>query len=154
MAGINKVILVGNLGDKPEIRTLESGVKVASFSLATNESYRDKNGQWQESTEWHNIVLWRYNAEKAEKFLDKGSQIYVEGKLRTRKWTDKDNNNRYTTEIVGDKMILLGAKQDNQGQGNYQDYQQASAPVQQNQENTQKDVELPSAQEAEDDLPF
>lgn len=159
MAGINKVILVGNLGADPEIRTLDSGVKVGRINLATNEPYRDKNGQWQESVEWHNVVLWRYNAEKAEKFLSKGSQVYVEGKLKTRKWTDKDDNTRYTTEVEADRMILLGSKNDNQQSGNYQSSdqqqsqaanQQASAPEQPKTD----DVNLPSKDEAEDDLPF
>lgn len=161
MAGINKVILVGNLGADPEVRTLESGTKVANIRIATTESYRDKSGNWQDNTEWHNIVLWRYNAEKAEKFLKTGSQIYVEGKLRTRQWTDKDQNTRYTTEVVADKMILLGSRDDNQNQGNYQGYNQqqsqnqSQGQQQQNQQNqAANDVDLPTKDEAEDDLPF
>jgi single-strand DNA-binding protein len=105
MAGINRVILVGNLGKDPEIMTFESNNKKASFSLATTESYKDKNGNWVEQTEWHNIVLWGYLAEKK---LAKGDQVYIEGKIRSRSWDDKDGNKRYTTEILGDKVLKLG----------------------------------------------
>ena len=113
MAGINKVILVGNLGKDPEVRYLEGGIAVANFPIATSETYKDKNsGERKTSTEWHNIVLWRGLAEIAEKFLKKGAQIYVEGKLRTRQWQDKDGNNRYTTEVVGDNLQMLGKKDD------------------------------------------
>ena len=108
MAGVNKVILVGNLGRDPEIRTLESGVKVARFSLATTESYNDRNtGQRVDQTEWHNIVLWRGLADIAEKYLRKGNQVYIEGKLQTRAWDDRDGNKRYTTEIVAQNMQML-----------------------------------------------
>ncbi len=110
MAGVNKVILVGNLGKDPEVRHLENGASVANFSIATSETYKDKNGNRQEQTEWHNVVLWRGLAEIAEKYLRKGSQIYVEGKLRTRSWQDKDGNTRYTTEVVGDQMTMLGGR--------------------------------------------
>jgi len=97
---INKVILIGNLGRDPEVRKLESGSAVAKFSVATNESYRDKSGEWQTLTEWHNIVAWRALAEKAERELKKGSLVFIEGKLTHRTWQDKDGNDRYTTEIV------------------------------------------------------
>tara|TARA_R110002111_G_scaffold184518_2_gene250369 strand:- start:493 stop:930 length:438 start_codon:yes stop_codon:yes gene_type:complete len=110
MAGVNKVILVGNLGKDPEVRHLENGASVANFSIATSETYKDKNGNRQEQTEWHNVVLWRGLAQIAEKYLKKGSQIYVEGKLRTRSWQDKDGNTRYTTEVVGDQMTMLGGR--------------------------------------------
>jgi len=110
MAGVNKVILVGNLGKDHEVRHLENGASVANFSIATSETYKDKNGNRQEQTEWHNVVLWRGLAEIAEKYLRKGSQIYVEGKLRTRSWQDKDGNTRYTTEVVGDQMTMLGGR--------------------------------------------
>ena len=110
MAGVNKVILVGNLGKDPEVRHLENGASVANFSIATSETYKDKNGNRQEQTEWHNVVLWRGLAEIAEKYLRKGSQIYVEGKLRTRSWQDKDGNTRYTTEVVWDQMTMLGGR--------------------------------------------
>ncbi len=111
MAGINKVILVGNLGADPEVRTLENGTKVAQFNMATTESYKDKDGNWQDQTEWHRIVLWRQLAERAGGSLHKGSKIYLEGKLRTRSWVNKDNQTNYTTEIIGDKMLLLDKRE-------------------------------------------
>jgi len=110
MAGsINKVILIGNLGKDPEVRHLESGAAVCNFSIATGETYKDKNsGEKVTHTEWHNIVLWRGLAEVAEKYLKKGAKIYIEGKLRTRSWQDQEGNTRYTTEILGDNMTMLG----------------------------------------------
>ena len=110
MAGVNKVILVGNLGKDPEVRYLDNGVAVANFSLATTENYKTKEGERVSQTEWHNIVLWRGLAEVAEKWLKKGSSVYVEGKIRTRKWEDKEGNTRYSTEILGDNMTMLGGK--------------------------------------------
>ena len=108
---VNKVILIGNLGAAPEIRHLESGSTVGRFSLATNESYKDKSGEWQDITEWHNVVVWRSLAERAEKSLQKGTMVYLEGKLTHRKWQDKDGNNRYTTEVVASyfRVINRGA---------------------------------------------
>jgi single-strand DNA-binding protein len=106
---INKVILIGNLGKDPEVRHLESGAVVANFPLATSEVYTDRStNEKRTQTEWHNVVVWRGLAEIAEKYLKKGQKIYLEGKLRTRSWTDKDNQQRYTTEIVGDNMTMLG----------------------------------------------
>lgn len=110
MRGINKVTLVGNLGKDPEVQYLESGIPLAKVTIATNERYKDKAGNWQDQTEWHNIVLWRGLAEVAEKYLKKGSMVYLEGKLRTRSWDDKDGNKRYTTEIVGDNLLMLDRK--------------------------------------------
>tara|TARA_B100001113_G_C21075404_1_gene607399 strand:- start:1072 stop:1473 length:402 start_codon:yes stop_codon:yes gene_type:complete len=110
MAGVNKVILVGNLGQDPEVRYLDSGVAVANFSLATTENYKNKQGERVSQTEWHNIVLWRGLAEVAEKYLKKGSSIYVEGKIRNRKWEDKEGNTRYNTEILADNMTMLGGR--------------------------------------------
>jgi len=110
MAGVNKVILVGNLGKDPEVKYLDSGVAVANFSLATSESYKNKEGERVNQTEWHNIVLWRGLAEVAEKWLKKGSSIYIEGKIKTRKWEDKEGNTRYNTEILADNMTMLGSK--------------------------------------------
>lgn len=121
---LNKVMLIGNVGNDPEIRYLDSNpqgpqgnAKVASFRLATTERYRDRNGETRENTEWHNIVAWRNNADVIEKFVHKGSQIYVEGKLRTRKWTDRDGKDRYTTEIQVDNLQLLGKRPDREGDG-------------------------------------
>ena len=110
MAGVNKVILIGNLGKDPEVRYLENGVAVANFSLATTENYKNKDGERVSQTEWHNIVLWRGLAEIAEKWLKKGSSVFIEGKIRTRKWEDKDGNTRYNTEILADNMTMLGKK--------------------------------------------
>lgn len=107
MSGVNKVILIGNLGADPEVRHLQNGASVANFRIATSETYKDKTtGEKREQTEWHNIVAWRGLAEITEKYLRKGSKVYVEGKLRTRKW-EKDGIDRYTTEIQVDEMTLL-----------------------------------------------
>lgn len=97
---VNKVTLIGNLGKDPEVRRLENGVSVARFSLATNENYKDKAGEWQTQTEWHDVVVWRNLAERAETSLKKGMMVYVEGKLSTRTWQDQEGNNRRTTEVV------------------------------------------------------
>jgi single-strand DNA-binding protein len=111
MAGINRVILVGYLGKDPEVRTIDSGAKVANFTLATTEVYKDKNGERKEITEWHNVACWRNLADIAEKYLTKGKLIYVEGKLRTRSWED-NGVKRSITEIMADNFTMLGAKSD------------------------------------------
>jgi len=102
--------LIGNLGKDPEIKYLESKVPVANFTLATNSTWKDKDGSKQEHTEWHNIVLWRGLAELSEKYLHKGDKVYIEGRLKTRSWEDKDNVKRYTTEIVAENMTMLSGK--------------------------------------------
>lgn len=107
MAGVNKVILIGNLGKDPELKYFEGNIAKATFSLATSEIYKDKKGQKVENTEWHNIVLWRTSAENASKILKKGMQIYLEGKLQTRQWTDKAGQMKNITEIVAENFILL-----------------------------------------------
>ena len=170
---INKVILVGNVGLDPEFRALESGVKVARIRLATTERYTDRQtNETKEQTEWHTVTLWRGLADVVDKYVHKGSQIYVEGSLRTREWTDKDNQKRFTTEIVANEMKLLGRRMDGastpmvaqdyaQPQSAYQApaqpayqapsqpaYQAASQPVQQ----PAQQPEIPA--EAADDLPF
>ena len=111
MASLNRALLIGNVGNYPEIRTLttEQG-KVASFRLATTERYKDRNGDVKENTEWHQIVAWGKMADIVEKFVKKGSQVYAEGKITTRKWTDKDGNDRFTTEIRAEGIQLLGKK--------------------------------------------
>jgi single-strand DNA-binding protein len=109
MSGVNKVILVGHLGKDPEVRTLESGAKVATFSLATTETYRNKEGQKVEQTEWHNIVVWRGLAEVVEKYLKKGKEVYIEGRIRNRSY-EKDGQKRYISEINADNMVMLGKK--------------------------------------------
>jgi single-strand DNA-binding protein len=107
MSGVNKVILVGNLGKDPELKYLEGNIAKLSFSLATSEVYKDKAGNQVEHTEWHNIVLWRLLAENASKLLKKGVQIYVEGKLQTRQWVDKQGQKKNITEIIGENFLLL-----------------------------------------------
>jgi len=119
--GVNKVILVGHLGKDPEVQNFDNGLKKASFSLATTDSFKNKDGS--QHTEWHNIVLWRQSAEIAEKWLKKGSLIYLEGRIRTRQWEDKDGNKRYTTEILGENFQMLGSGtggQKGQGTGEFE----------------------------------
>ena len=111
MASVNKVILVGNLGRNPEVRFMPNGEAVCNFSIATTDSWRDKNGQKQERTEWHNIVMYRKLAEIAGEYLKKGRPVYVEGRLQTRKWQTKEGQDRYTTEIVADQMQMLGGRE-------------------------------------------
>ncbi|HLP11407.1 MAG TPA: single-stranded DNA-binding protein [Flavobacteriales bacterium] len=114
MAGsVNKVILVGNLGKDPEVRTLENGVKKVSFPLATSEVYKDKDtGDKRTETEWHNIVIWRGLADVAEKYLRKGQQVYVEGKIKSRQYKDKEGNQRYITEVVADNFVMMSRSSD------------------------------------------
>ncbi len=109
---VNKVILVGNVGKDPVIRNINDNTPVATFTLATNEIYKDKSGNTQKITEWHNIVAWRGNAQLAEKFIRKGTQLYIEGKIRSRSYTDKENQTRYVYEIVADIIQLLGKRED------------------------------------------
>lgn len=116
--GINKVILVGNLGQDPEVRYMPNGNAVANFSIATSESWKDQQGQQQERTEWHKITVYRRLAEIVGEYLKKGSQVYLEGKLQTRKWQDQQGNDRYTTEVICDQMQMLGGRNEGgMGQG-------------------------------------
>lgn len=112
MRGVNKVMLVGNLGKDPEFQLLEGNIAVAKFSLATTESFKDRNGKLVSHTEWHTVVLWRGLAELAQKYLHKSSLVYVEGRLKTRSWDDKDGNKKFITEIIGDNLIMLDKKMD------------------------------------------
>ncbi|MCX7744706.1 MAG: single-stranded DNA-binding protein [Flavobacteriales bacterium] len=147
MAGINKVILLGNLGKDPEIRSLENGTMVAKFPLATSETYKNRNGEKVETTEWHNIVMWRGLAEIAEKYLRKGSKIYIEGKIRTRSYDDKDGNKKYITEIEADNMLMLDGRSDRSDAGAMPTYEPSvSSP-------TTPSAPLPDSLEP-DDLPF
>lgn len=148
MAGINKVILVGNLGKDSEVMTYENGVKRAAFTMATTESYKDKEGNWVEQTEWHNIVLWRYLADKN---LIKGDKIYLEGRIRNRKYDDKDGITRYITEIQGDKVLKLGSA----GGGGYQDATPPAASSATPVENQTSTTPTETTTKADgDDLPF
>jgi len=110
MASVNKVILIGNLGRDPEVRYMPSGDAVANISIATTETWKDKNGEKQEKTEWHRVAMFGKTAEIAGEYLKKGSQVYIEGRLETRKWTDKEGQERYTTEIRADRMQMLGSR--------------------------------------------
>ena len=168
MAGVNKVTIIGNLGRDPEIKYTQSNVPVANLSVATTESWKDKqSGEWQEKTEWHRVVAWRYLAERAEKYLRKGKQVYIEGKLETRKWTDKEGNDRYTTEIVARELMLLGRKDEGEGYsgggggGNFGGGAsgaggggQAKDSGSFNPPPMDKPAEGGAAQEEDDDLPF
>ena len=152
MSGVNKVILVGNLGADPEIRNLESGVKVATINIATGESYKDKNGERQTHTEWHRVVLWRGLAGVAESYLKKGSQVYIEGRLRTRSYEDQEGKTRYVTEIEARELNMLGRREDSGA---------IPAPTSQPNEISKSQVESSNKPESEktkdeqtDDLPF
>ena len=163
MGSLNKVMLIGNLGKDPEVRAIPSGAKVANFSIATTESYTDKNtNQKVEKTEWHNIVMWRGLAEVAEKYLKKGSQVYIEGRLQTRSWDDQNGQKRYTTEVVADQMVMLGRAGGGRSEGGegggYQRSEPAmntrsqGAPGGQTGGGYSAPASLPP--QAEDDLPF
>ena len=112
MRGVNRVMLIGNLGKDPDVQYLEGNIAVAKFPLATTETYKDRTGKLISQTEWHTVVLWRGLAELAQKYLHKGSLIYVEGRLRTRSWDDREGNKKFATEIVGDNLIMLDKRND------------------------------------------
>ena len=115
MSGVIRVMLIGNLGKDPDVQHLEGNIGVAKFPLATTETYKDRSGKLVSQTEWHTVVLWRGLAELAQKYLHKGSLIYVEGRLRTRSWEDKEGNKKFATEVVGDNLIMLDKKSEGQG---------------------------------------
>lgn len=175
---LNKVLLIGNVGKDPEIRYIDNnsptgGTKVASFPLATSERYRDRNGEQRENTEWHNIQAWRSQADYVEKYITKGAQLYIEGRIRTRSWTDQTGSKRYSTEIQADNIQILGRRTDGQGnaeggwqgggqrqQGGYQQpgyqqggYQQAPQQNYPQQPAQQEPVDF-SSENNSDDLPF
>lgn len=145
---INKVTLIGNLGGDPEVRHLESGAVVAKFSLATNESYKDKSGEWQTQTEWHNIIMWRNLAERAEKDLKKGKLVFIEGKLTHRKY-EKDGQTRYITEVVANTFRLLEKRE--YSDNNFPNSEPATTKVAQP---ASKPASDSKASAADDDLPF
>ena len=147
MAGVNKVILLGNLGRDPEVRHLDNGRAVANFSIATSETYKNKTGERVTTTEWHNVVLWTPLAEIAEKYLKKGIQVYIEGKLTSRSYQDKEGVTKYITEVVGREMTLLGGPR----QEGVENQSTMAAP------NNEAAVSTPPAIEStdkDDDLPF
>jgi len=145
MASLNKVMLIGNLGRDPEVRYLPAGDAVANLPLATTDTWKDKNNEKQERTEWHRIVFFGRQAEIAGEYLKKGSQIYIEGRLQTRKWTDKGGVEHYTTEIIGDRMQMLGGKQ---GQSSGAESRTASRNADKTPAKNQ------SFDDFEDDIPF
>jgi len=145
--GINKVILVGNLGNDPDVRYTANGAAVSNISIATSESWKDKeSGEQQEKTEWHRVVFFGKLAEIVAEYLKKGSQVYVEGRLQTRKWQDKEGNDRYTTEIVANEMQMLGSRP---GAGNYENQKPATAPAAE-----ASSAKKPDESFVDDDIPF
>lgn len=150
MASVNKVILIGTLGRDPEVRYMPNSEAVANFSMATNESWKSKDGQKQEKTEWHNIVMYRKLAEIAGEYLTKGSPVYIEGRLQTRKWQTKEGQDRYTTEIIADSMQMLGSKaQNNSSDDSEYKPDKNNAPKEKKQEKSKG-----SFDDFEDDIPF
>lgn len=150
---LNKVQLIGNLGQDPEVKSTPSGASVCNISLATTESYKDQSGQWQDKTEWHRVVLWQYLADNAAKYLKKGSKVYIEGKLETRSW-EQDGVTRYMTEVRALSMIMLDGRQD-QGGGNYGggNYNQ-QAPPQQTPNYQTPNSNQQAEEDDDDDVPF
>lgn len=144
MRGVNRVMLIGNLGKDPDIQHLEGNIGVAKFSLATTETFKDRSGRLISQTEWHTVVLWRGLAELAQKYLHKGSLVYIEGRLRTRSWEDKEGNKKFATEIVGDNLIMLDKRSDAAGHGTsfHEGVEGPSGP------------EPPGLNEPGEDLPF
>ncbi len=118
MRGVNRVMLIGNMGKDPDVQILEGNIPVAKFPLATTETFKDRSGKLVSQTEWHTVVLWRGLAELAQKYLHKGSLVYIEGRLRTRNWEDKDSHKKFATEIVGDNLIMLDKRSEGGGSGN------------------------------------
>ena len=145
MSSLNKAMLIGRLGRDPDIRYTQDGTAVANFSIATSEFWTDKSGTRQERTEWHNIVAWRGLADLSKRYLSKGRQVYVEGRIQTREWDDRDGNKRRSTEIVANQMVLLGSRSD-------QDESYASSPPQQADPVPAKDMGSPEI--TDDDIPF
>ena len=148
MRGVNRVMLIGNLGKDPDVQLLEGNIAVAKFPLATTETFKDRGGKLISQTEWHTVVLWRGLAELAQKYLHKGSLVFIEGRLRTRTWEDKDKNKRFSTEIVGDNLVMLDKRKENV------DYQGGTST------DTHHDVPAPdmsydpNISAPKDDLPF
>jgi len=154
MSGVNKVILIGNLGKDPEVRYLENGIAVARFTLATSENFKDRtSGERRTVTEWHNIVLWRGLAEIAEKFLKKGSQVYIEGKLKTSQYQDKEGQTKYITEVQANNMTMLGSRT---ADGSGSDQNNAPSAASSNPTPSAPPATPPAQSDdsGEDDLPF
>jgi single-strand DNA-binding protein len=148
MSSLNKILLIGHLGKDPEIRYTPDGSPVASFSLATSENWTDKSGSRQEHTEWHNIIAWNRLADLAKRFLSKGRQVYVEGRLRSRDWTDRDGNKRRTTEVIATQIVLLGSRQQQGMDAGVQPMESAARA------NTEPDQVFGDAGITDSDIPF
>ncbi|MFM6924798.1 MAG: single-stranded DNA-binding protein [Ferruginibacter sp.] len=144
MRGVNRVMLIGNLGKDPDMQFLEGNIAVAKFSLATTETYKDRSGKLISQTEWHTIVLWRGLAELAQKYLHRGSLVYIEGRLKTRSWEDKEGNKKFATEVVGDNLIMLDKKADG-SQG---------LPGLEGLDGPDTDPDIPTAEDGSERLPF
>jgi len=145
MRGVNRVILIGNLGKDPDVQYLEGNIGVAKFSLATTETYKDRSGKLVSQTEWHTVVLWRGLAELAQKYLHKGSLVYIEGRLRTRSWEDKEGNKKFATEVVGDNLIMLDKRGEGHGFGTANHHENLEGI---------SNIEIPPIGEPREDLPF
>jgi single-strand DNA-binding protein len=151
---VNKVILVGNLGKDPEVKYTPSGVPVAKFSLATNERYKDKAGEWQDRTEWHNIVAWQRLAEIVGEYVKKGSKVYIEGRLQTSSWEDKQSGEKkYRTEIIAQDLVLLGGRGEGDGEGRASRSASAAASVDQRAPHAEEAAPHP-AEITDEDIPF
>lgn len=144
MRGVNRVMLIGNLGKDPDMQFLEGNIGVAKFSLATTETYKDRSGKLISQTEWHTVVLWRGLAELAQKYLHKGSLVYIEGRLKTRSWEDKEGNKKFATEVVGDNLIMLDKRND--GIPGSQGFEGL--------EGSEGDTDLPNSGDGSERLPF
>lgn len=142
MRGVNRVTLIGNLGKDPDVQYLEGNIGVAKFSLATTETYKDRGGKLVSQTEWHTVVLWRGLADLAQKYLHKGSLVYIEGRLRTRSWEDKEGNKKFATEVVGDNLIMLDKRGEGHGIPGAHDMEGIS------------NADVPPVSESSEDLPF
>lgn len=147
MRGVNRVMLIGNLGRDPDVQHLEGNIAVAKFPLATTETFKDRAGKLISQTEWHTVVLWRGLAELAQKYLHKGSLVYIEGRLRTRSWEDKDGNKKFATEVVGDNLIMLDKRTDG-GQGHPNGHPHEGQSLE------GFNPDMPSLGDAAQDLPF
>ncbi len=151
---VNKVILVGNLGRDPEVKYTPNGVPVAKFSLATNERYKDKAGEWQDRTEWHNIVAWQRLAEIVGEYVKKGSKVYIEGRLQTSSWEDKQSGEKkYRTEIIAHDLVLLGGRGEGDGEGRAPRSASATASVDQSTPHAEEAAPHP-AEITDEDIPF
>ena len=150
MRGVNRVVLIGNLGKDPDLQYLEGNIAVAKFPLATTETYKDKNGTLVSQTEWHTVVLWRGLAELAQKYLHKGSLVFIEGRIKTRNWEDKDKNKRFSTEIIGDNLVML----DKRKEQNENNHIEPTAPDNGNFPDINFDGGTITGNISKDDLPF